>query len=114
MIDGVAKLWPIAVALLLLIGSYFTTSNRIDNLQTAVAGLQGIPKEVAQLEDERVSDNASVSLQISSLEGQIQGLQSSENDLGKGVSGIQQQLATLQAQITFLIGQNWPTKAPVR
>jgi septal ring factor EnvC (AmiA/AmiB activator) len=110
--DAVSKIWPVVIGALFLVGFYFTTTNRLDSLQATITTMQSldIPNRVGKLEDERTNDVANVNMQIASLTAQLAALQSGENDLGKGISGITQQLATLQAQMAFLINQNWPSR----
>jgi hypothetical protein len=102
-IERIAKAWPIAGALLLLVGGYYTQGDRIDNIQTAQAALADVPGRVARLEDERVSDNEMSAQQITSLSTQLQSIQNTEADFGKGQIAVLQQLSTVEEDLKFLL-----------
>lgn len=111
-IEGISKLWPIVVAIVIVIGYCYTLANRVTDVETAInAG--HILQRVQTLEDEQKNDSGTVSSEYQNTQGQLQSVQGHESEISSSLSQIGQDVATLKAQVQFLINQDYPNHSVV-
>jgi peptidoglycan hydrolase CwlO-like protein len=108
---------------------YYQTSDHFRTLDTEIAqesarmdSFQQVAQTVSLLNQERLSDQQDLSLQVSNIQSEIQGVQTDlttththDDDVRKDLQNLSQQVATLGAkidaqsnQITFLFNRDWP------
>jgi hypothetical protein len=101
-IDGISKIWPVLFGIVALIGYCYSLNNKVDDLQSTINQMGNLPSRVQALEAAQANTAASFS-------PQVQSLQASQHDVNASLNVITQNIATLQAQMQFLINQNWPS-----
>jgi outer membrane murein-binding lipoprotein Lpp len=100
-IEGIAKMWPVIVGITVLIGGVYSLMSKVDDMQATLAGMNNLPSRVQALEAAEANMSTNFSPQVATL-------QASQHDTNASLIGITQNIATLQAQMQFLIAQNWP------
>jgi hypothetical protein len=92
------------------IGFYFKTNDDTQNTKASIATFNSydLPNRVLKLEDQQQNTVSSFNMQISGIQTQVETLQQEDHDLNNILSGMAQDLATIKAQITFLIKSSSP------
>jgi hypothetical protein len=94
-------MWPVIIAVVMLIGGIYGLISKVDGLQASITEMSNLPSRVQALEAAQANTAANFA-------PQVQSLQASQHDTNSSLNVITQNIATLQAQMQFLINQNWP------